>query len=91
MTTYNYLSEMQQLCFRATQALEVLGEKGMKDFYSKAEEGYAVECSSLGYKSASAAIEQSQINAYLQVKEYVDTKEREAAEKLREQQEAYNV
>ena len=32
MKTYSYLSEMQQFCFRATQAFIVLEDKGMQDF-----------------------------------------------------------
>jgi hypothetical protein len=31
---------MQELCFRASQALMVTGEKGLEDFYKAAELGY---------------------------------------------------
>lgn len=91
MTTYNYLSEMQLLCFRAREALKVLNDDGMKDFYAAAEVGFSERATPLTFEKANEHINQSQIEAYLKVKKFTEEKEREAAEKLRyesEQQEA---
>ena len=91
MTYYNYVSEMQLLCFRAREALKVLNDDGMKDFYAAAEVGFSERATPLTFEKANEHINQSQIEAYLKVKEFVEEKEREAAEKLRyekEQQEA---
>ena len=87
MTTYNYLSEMQLLCFRAREALKVLNDKGMEDFYAAAEVGFSERATPLTFEKANEHINQSQIEAYLKVKEYAEQKEREAAEKLRDENE----
>lgn len=91
MTTYNYLNEMQLLCFRAREALKALNDDGMKDFYAAAEVGFSERATPLTFEKANEHINQSQIEAYLKIKEFAEEKEREAAEKLRyenEQQEA---
>ena len=87
MTTYNYLSEMQLLCFRAREALKVLNDDGMKDFYAAAEVGFSERATPLTFEKANEHINQSQIDAYLRVKDFVEQKEREAAEKLRDENE----
>lgn len=84
MTTYNYLSEMQLLCFRAREALKALNDDGMRDFYAAAEIGFSQQATPLTYEKANEHINQSQIEAYLKVKEFTEQKEREAAEKIRE-------
>lgn len=88
MTTYNYLSEMQELCFRASQALTVLEDAGLKDFYSAAEQGFFSKMDGMPVPEAEKPINQSQVEQYLITKEFVETKEYEAAEKLREENEA---
>ena len=88
MTTYNYMSEMQGLCFRVTQALIVLGDKGMQDFYSAAEQGFYNRANELSVEEANAPINVTQIDAYLQTKDYVESKEYEAALQLKKEQEA---
>ena len=88
MKTYNYMSEMQRLCFRATQALIVLGDKGMQDFYSAAEQGFYNRSNELSVEEANAPINVTQIDAYLQTKDYVESKEYEAALQLKKEQEA---
>lgn len=90
MTYYNYASEMQQLCFRAREALTVLKEDGLKEFYAIAEEGYYNKLENVPVEEAKQNINQSQIDAYLALKDFVETKELEAAEKLRAEQEAKN-
>ena len=87
MTTYNYLSEMQLWCFRAREALKVLNDDGMKDFYAAAEVGFSERATPLTFEKANEHINQSQIDAYLRVKDFVEQKEREAAEKLRDENE----
>ncbi|MBO7735106.1 MAG: hypothetical protein J6S67_21260 [Methanobrevibacter sp.] len=88
MTTYNYMSEMQEMCFRATQALIVLGDKGMQDFYAAAEQGFYNRANGLSVEEANAPINVSQIDSYLATKDFVESKEYEAALKLKKEQEA---
>lgn len=87
MTTYNYLTDMQELCFKAVQALVVIEDDGLKDFYSAAEEGFAKRITSIPVEEATKLINQSQVESYIRTKEFVDDAERKAAEKLREAQE----
>ena len=89
MTRYNYVSEMQQLCFRAVQALNVLKEEGLRDFYNAAEIGFAKQMDDLNSSSfdeASKEISERRLTAYYSTKEFVDDKEYEAACLLKEQQ-----
>lgn len=91
MTNYNYVSEMQELCFRATQALTVLGKDGTKDFYSAAEIGFSKQMEELNSKpieEVSKHVSQDQIDTYLSCKKFVEEQENQAAWTLRRQQEA---
>ena len=91
MTTYNYLSEMQLLCFRATQALTVLGKNGTKDFYSAAEIGFSKLMDELNNKPVSKVsvhINQDQLDTLVSTKNFVEEQENQAAWTLRRQQEA---
>lgn len=88
MTIYNYYSEMQGLCFRAVVALSALGEEGLKDFYFAANEGFYNQLNTIPVDKAQAHINQSQIEQYLVTKDFVESKELEAAEKIREETEA---
>ena len=91
MTYYNYVSEMQELCFRATQALTVLGKTGSKDFYSAAEVGFSKLLDELNNKpieEVSVHVNQDQLDTLVSCKEFVETQENQAAWKLRLGQEA---
>ena len=91
MTYYNYVSEMQELCFRATQALTVLGKNGTKDFYSAAEVGFSKLMDELDNKPVSEVsehINQDQLDTLVSTKNFVEDQENQAAWTLRRQQEA---
>lgn len=91
MTYYNYVSEMQALCFRATQALTVLGKDGTKDFYSAAEVGFSKQMDELNNKPVSEIsthVSQDQLDTLLSTKKFVEDQENQAAWTLRRQQEA---
>lgn len=91
MTYYNYVSEMHSLCFRATQALTVLGKKGTKDFYSAAESGFFKLLDELDNKPVgeiSVHVNQDQLDTLIATKNFVEEQERQAAWALRCQQEA---
>lgn len=91
MTYYNYVSEMQELCFRATQALTVLGKLGTKDFYSAAEMGFLKQMDELNNKPVSeisANINQDQLDTLVSTKKFVEDQENQAAWTLRRQQES---
>ena len=82
MTTYNYLSEMQELCFRAMMALSVTKDKGMEDFYLAANEGFFLRMDEITKEEAEKTITQSQLEQYLRTQDFVEQKEKEAAEIL---------
>lgn len=82
MTYYNYLCEMQQLCFRAKEALKVLKNFGMLKFYSAAENCFYKAINSLPVYKASQNVNLKQIDAYACVKCFVEEKETEAAYQL---------
>lgn len=89
MTTYNYLSEMQDFCFKAAMAMKGIGDLVMKEFYEAAEEGYGNRLSKLSVEEAEQNITQAQIDQYLHTKDFVQQKENEAAEKLRKEAEQF--
>ena len=86
MTTYNYYEQMQALSFRASMALTVLGNEGLSDFYSAAEDGFYQKLQTVSVEDAKKNITQSQIDQYLVLKDFVENKEREAAEKIKQEQ-----
>lgn len=93
MTTYNYVCEMQELCFRATQALTVLGKSGTKDFYSAAEIGYSKmleELNNMPVEQVSVHVNQDQLDTLVSCKKFVEEQEQQAAWALRYEQEAKN-
>lgn len=83
MTRYNYLKEMQELCFRATMALAVINDDGLKDFYVAADEGFTTQLEKITGQEAKESINQSQIEQYLVTKAFVESKEQEAAENIK--------
>jgi hypothetical protein len=74
---------MHALCFRVTNALAVIGDRGMLDFYSAAEEGFSVKLDELSVEEAKITINQSQVDQYLALKAFTEEKEMEAAEDLK--------
>ena len=40
MTYYEYAGEMQEMCFKISQAYKVLGDTGLYDFYYAASTGF---------------------------------------------------
>ncbi len=89
MTRYTFGREMQLLCFRATQALTVLGDC-LQHLYSAAEDGFSERISNMPFDEANSEIGESQINAYLALKEFVEDKETQAAYLQKRQKEACN-
>lgn len=87
MTYYNYLSEMQLLCFRAIQALRVLKQKHLEIFYSAAEVGFSKK-DDLPYEEASVDVCEDELEGFLTLQEFVEKKETEAAYKLHDEAEA---
>lgn len=83
MTYYNYLSEMQQLCFRAREALKVLEDDGLRLFYSVAEEGFFSQMERLPVEKAKQDVNLSLIESLIRTKRYVEEKELDAAYKIK--------
>lgn len=89
MTLYNYVSEMQELCFRATQALKVMGKTGTMDFYSAAENGFYQLLQELNNKpieEVSTTVNQDQLDTLVSCKLFVEKQENEAAYFIRRQE-----
>ena len=83
MTYYNYLCEMQQLCFRAREALKVLEDNILRKFYAVAEEGFFSQMERLPVEKAKQNVKLSQIESLIRTKRYVEEKELDAAYKIK--------
>ena len=89
MTRYQYMSEMQLLCFRAIQALRVLKLKHLENFYSAAEAGFS-EKDDLPYEEAAIEVSENELEGLLSLQDFVEERETQAAYKLRDEAEAGN-
>lgn len=83
MTYYNYLCEMQQLCFRAREALKVLEDNILRIFYALAEEGFFSQLERLPVEKAKQDVNLSLIESFIRTKRYVEEKELDAAYKIK--------
>lgn len=91
MTTYNYFNGMYEFCFRAVQALKVLGKTGTMDFYEAAAEGFALKVEGMNNEPVevvSKTITQDQLDTYIACKKFAEEQETQAAWMIRRQTEA---
>ena len=79
MTTYNYMIEMQEMCFRITQACKVMGKQGTQDLYAACELGLGKMAKELTCEDAGKTISQDQLDMYACVQNFCKDQEREAA------------
>ena len=82
MTNYEYAGEMQELCFKISQACKVLEKKGLQDFYAAAGDGFAEVQKKYSVEEAEMAISQDQEEQLESTVAYKKELEKQAAEKL---------
>lgn len=79
MTTYNYMIEMQEMCFRIAQACKALGKKGTYDVYAACEKGYGEMAKELTCEEASKVITQDQVDMFLCIQNFCKEQTEKAA------------
>lgn len=82
MTNYEHAGEMQELCFKASQAFRVLEDKGLHDFYLAASNGYEEMRNSYSVEEAENPVDEEQLKTLESVAAYVKEVQQQAAEKL---------
>ena len=82
MTKYEYAGEMQELCFKVSQACKVLGETGLYDFYYAASEGFAVIRDEYSVEEAQQLVTKDEEEQLESTAAYVKEVQKQAAEKM---------
>ena len=82
MTTYNYFIEMQEMCFRISQACKVLDKRGTQDVYAACEHGFGEMAKELNCEEAARVISQDQLDTYLCTKNFCEEQEKQAANEI---------
>ena len=76
MTTYNYMIEMQELCFRISQACKTMGKTGTQDVYAACEKGFYEMAKELTCEEAGSAINPDQIDTFICTQNFCIEQER---------------
>lgn len=79
MTTYNYMIEMQEMCFRISQACKALGKTGTQDVYAACEKGFREMAKDLTCEDAGRTISQDQLDMYLCTQNFCKEQTQKAA------------
>ena len=82
MTYYEYAGEMQELCFKISQAQKVLEETGLHDFYYATSTGFEELRREMSVDEANRLIDKSQEEALENTSAYLSEVEKQAVEKL---------
>ena len=82
MTYYEYAGEMQELCFKISQAQKVLGETGLYDFYYATSTGFEELREKMSVEEADRLIDKDQEETLENTSAYVKEVQHKAAEKL---------
>ncbi len=85
MTTYNYFIEMQEMCFRISQACKAMGKTGTQDVYAACERGFSVMAKELNCEEAGRTITQDQLDTYVCTKNFCEEQEKQAANEITSQ------
>ena len=88
MTNYEYAGEMQELCFRISQAYKAMGDTGLYEFYYATSEGYEKARNDFSVKEAEAFVDEKQMQMLENSRAYVKEVQKQAAEKLDQEIEA---
>ena len=79
MTTYNYMIEMQDMCFRISQACKAMNKRGTQDVYAACERGFGEMAKELNCEEAGRAINQDQLDIYVCTQNFCKEQEKKAA------------
>jgi hypothetical protein len=82
MTTYNYFIEMQDMCFRISQACKAMNKRGTQDVYAACERGFGEMAKELNCEEAGCTITQDQLDTYLCTKNFCAEQVKQAADKI---------
>lgn len=82
MTNYEYAGEMQELCFKISQAHKAMEKTGLHDFYLAASNGFAELRKNYTVEEAQAVASEEQMEMLESSKAYVNEVVKQAAEKL---------
>lgn len=82
MTNYEYYGEMQELCFKISQAFKVLGDSGLYDFYYAASEGFDEVRKNFTVEEAQRIVDDSELKQLESTAAYVKEVEEQATAKL---------
>ena len=80
MTYYEYAGEMQELCFKISQAQKVLEETGLHDFYYAASEGFDVIRKNMNVEEAEMIVDKDQMEQLESTAAYEKEVRKEAVE-----------
>lgn len=81
MTYYEYAGEMQELCFKISQAQKVLGETGLYDFYYTTSTGFEELREKMSVEEADRPIDKNQEETLENTGAYLKEVQKEATEK----------
>ena len=82
MTTYNYMIEMQDMCFRISQACKAMNKRGTQDVYEACERGFGEMAKELTCEEAGRTITQDQLDTYVCTQNFCKVQEKQAAYKI---------
>ncbi len=82
MTNYQYVEGMERICFETGQAMHVLENKGLEDFYKAAATGFTSLKETMPVTLANEPINESQMESYLVVDKFLKDKRKQATDKL---------
>lgn len=80
MTTYNYFIEMQDMCFRISQACKAMNKRGTQDVYAACERGFGEMAKELNCEEAGCTITQDQLDTYVCTKNFCEEQTKQAAD-----------
>ena len=82
MTTYNYFIEMQDMCFRISQACKAMNKRGTQDVYAACERGFGEMAKELNCEEAARNINQDQLDTYACTKNFCEEQAKAAANQI---------
>lgn len=82
MTNYEYAGEMQELCFRISQAHKAMGKTGLHDFYKAASDGFEELRNNYTVAEAETVASEEQMEMLESSKAYVKEVTQQAAEQI---------
>ena len=79
MTTYVYMTEMAEMCYRISQACKVMEKTGTQDVYTACSKGFLEMAAGLTFEEAGCTINQDQLDTYVCTQNFCKEQEQAAA------------